>query len=76
MAYTYLGGAISGEFDQQDLDEVYSPVDATEQKFNDFDERCVNSPSEPYLKHPGTSSIRDLVSLGNAVVGKDQPIDY
>lgn len=73
----YINETISGGFDQQDLDELYSQVDSTQQKYNDFNERCVNSPSGPYLKYIGTSStVRDLVSLGDAIVGQGEPIDY
>ena len=73
----YINETISGGFDQQDLDELYSQVDSTQQKYNDFNERCVNSPSGPYLKYIGTSStVRDLVSLGDAIVGQGELIDY
>ena len=74
---TYINETISGNFDQQDLDELYSQVDSTEWKYKDFNERIANSPSGPYLKYLGTSStIRDLVSLGDALVGPGEPIDY
>ena len=75
--FTYINETISGWFDKQDLEELYSLVDSSEQKFKDFDERCLNSPSGPYLKYIGTSStVRDLVSLGDAIVGLGEPIDY
>ena len=74
---TYINETISGRSDQQDLEELYSQVDPTEQKYKDFNERCVNSPSGPYLKYLGTSSnVRDLVSLGDAIVGQGELIDY
>ena len=75
--YTYINETISGKFNQQDLDELYSQIDRTEQKYKDFDNRVMESPSGPYLKYLGTSStIRDLVSLGDAIVGPGEPIDY
>ena len=75
--FTYINETISGRFDDQDLEELYSLADTTEQKFKDFDERCASSASGPYLKYLGTSStIRDLVSLGDALVGQGEPIDY
>ena len=74
---TSINETISGGFDQRDLTELYSQVDPTEQKYKDFNERCLNSPSGPYLKYLGTSStVRDLVSLGDVIVGQGQPIDY
>ena len=37
----------------------------------------MNSPSGSYLRYLGTSStVRDLVSLGDAIVGQGEPIDY
>jgi hypothetical protein len=73
----YINETISGKFDQQDYDELYSQVDVTEQKFKAFTAGCQNGPSGKYLKYLGTSStIRDLVSLGDSIVGQGQPIDY
>ena len=75
--FTYINETISGKFDKRDLEEFYSLVDSSEQKFKDFDERCLNSPSGPYLKYIGTSStVRDLVSLGDALVGQGEPINF
>ena len=75
--YTYINESISGRFDQQDLSELYAQADVTDQKFETFIANCQNGPSGPYLKYLGTSStIRDLVSLGDAIVGKSKPIDY
>ena len=74
---TFINETISGKFNQQDLDELYSKVDATEQKYKAFTAGCQNGASGPYLKYLGTSStVRDLVSLGDAIVGQGQPIDY
>ena len=73
----YINETISGKFDNQDLQELYSQVNPTEQKFKDFTGRCQNGPIGPYLKYLGTSStVRDLVSLGDALVGKGEPIDF
>ena len=74
---SYINETISEKFDQQDLNELYSHADSTEQKFKDFTNHCQSGPVGPYLKYIGTSStIRDLVSLGDAIVGKGEPIDY
>ena len=73
----YINESISGKFDDQDVNELYSKADLTDQKFKDLTTRCQNSPGGPYLKYLGTSStVRDLVSLGDAIVGQGQPIDY
>ena len=73
----YINETISGKFDNQDLQELYSQVNPTEQKFKDFTNHCQNGPAGPYLKYLGTSStVRDLVSLGDAIVGSDKPIDF
>ena len=72
-----INETISGRFDERDLNELYSQADLTDSKYKDFTGRCQNGPVGPYLKYLGTSStVRDLVSLGDALVGKDEPIDY
>ena len=74
---SYINESIFGKFGQQDLRELYSQADLTEKKFKTFTAGCQNGPSGPYLKYLGTSStVRDLVSLGDVIVGPDQPIDY
>jgi hypothetical protein len=45
----YINETISGKFDEQDLNELYSQVDSTERKIKDFTERCQNGPVGPYL---------------------------
>ena len=73
----YINETISGKFNERDLEELYSQADLTDQKHKDFGRRCQNGPVGPYLKYLGTSStVRDLVSLGDALVGKGEPIDY
>ena len=73
----YINETISGKFDQRDYDELYSQADLTEQKFKTFTAGCQSGPSGENLKYLGTSStIRDLVSLGDAIIGQDQPINY
>ena len=49
----------------------------TDAKLEDFGKRCLASDTGPYLQYIGTTStIRDLVSLGDKIVGPGQPIDY
>ena len=75
--FTYINETISEKFDQCDFDELYSQVDPSEQKFEDFGQHCQSGPSGQYLKYIGTSStVRDLASLGDAIVGVGKPIDY
>jgi len=74
---SYINETISGTFDNRDLNELYSEVNLTERKFKDWTEGCQNGPSGPYLKYLGTSSnVRDLVSLGDAIVGNGEPINF
>jgi len=73
----YINETISGKFNEQDSNELYSQVAPTEKKFKEFTRNCQNGPTGPYLKYIGTSStVRDLVSLGDAIVGVGKPIDY
>ena len=74
---TYTNETISGGLNERDLDELYSQVDMSEQKFKDFAADCQNGPVGPYLRYLGTSStVCDLVSLGDAILGEGEPIDY
>ena len=74
---TYINETISGKFNQHDFNELYSQVGSTEAKFRDFTSHCLNGPVGPYLQYLGTSSAaRDLVSLGDAILGKGEPINY
>jgi len=78
--YTPMSGineTISGKFNERDSQELYSQVDLTEQKVKDFGAHCQNGSIGPYLKYVGTSStVRDLVSLGDAILGEGEPINY
>ena len=75
--YKYINETISGKFNDQDREELYSQVAPTEKKFKDFGGNCQGGPVGPHLKYIGTTStIRDLVSLGDAIVGAGQPIDF
>jgi len=77
VSTNFINETISGKFNERDLEELYSQADLTEQKYKDFGVRCQNGPVGPYLKYIGTSStVRDLVSLGDALVGKGEPIDF
>ena len=73
-----INETISTKFqDPKELDEFYSRMPETDAKLDEFGQRCLASKSGPYLKYIGTSStIRDLVSLADKIVGPGQPIDY
>ena len=73
-----INETISTKFeDPKELEEFYSRVPETDAKLEEFGQRCLRSKSGPYLKYVGTSStIRDLVSLADKIVGSGQPIDY
>lgn len=73
-----INETISTKFrDPKELEEFYSRVPETNAKLEEFGKRCLASKSGPYLKYIGTSStIRDLVSLADKIVGPEQPIDY
>jgi len=73
-----INETISTKFqDPKELEEFYSRVPETDAKLDEFVQRCLMSESGPYLKYIGTSStIRDLVSLADKIVGPGQQIDY
>ena len=73
-----INETISTDFeDPKELEEFYSRVPETDAKLDEFGQKCLVSKTGPYLKYVGTTStIRDLVSLADKIVGPGQPIDY
>jgi len=73
-----INETISTNFgDPEELEGFYSRLSETDAKLDEFGKRCLASETGPYLKYIGTSStIRDLVSLADKIVGPGQPIDY
>jgi pimeloyl-ACP methyl ester carboxylesterase len=68
---------ILGKFDQQDQDELFSLTDQSANLLVDFGRRCQQGPVGRNLQYIGTSStIRDLVSLADDIVGPGSPIDF
>lgn len=61
-------------------DEVkgfYATLKYTEKKMSMYTKRCEWGPGGPYLQYIGTSStVRDLVALGDKIVGPGEAIDY
>ena len=73
-----INETISTNFtDPSELKEFFSRVPETKAKLKEFGRRCLASKAGPYLQYIGTTStIRDLVSLADTIVGPGQPIDY
>ena len=68
---------IAGRFDEQDQDELFSRTEESSRLLVEFGKRCQQGPVGKFLRFVGTSStVRDLASLGDRIVGKDKPIDY
>ena len=68
---------LAGKFDQQDQAELLSRTDQDSNLLLEFGKRCQQGPVGKYLQYVGTSStVRDLASLGDAIVGQGKPIDY
>jgi len=72
-----INETIAGKFNDKDLEEFYSRVNDTEQKLVQFGEGCKQGPVGQYLQYIGTSStLRDLLSLGDRLVGEGKPVDF
>jgi len=73
-----INETISSNFsDPNELNEFFSRVPETNAKLEEFGKRCLASKTGPYLQYIGsTSTIRDLVSLADKIVGPGQPVDY
>lgn len=73
-----INETISTNFsDPNELEEFFSRVPETNVKLEEFGRRCLASKTGPYFQYIGTTStIRDLVSLADKIVGPGQPVDY
>jgi len=68
---------IAGRFDEQDQGELFSHTEDSSELLLEFGKRCQRGPVGDFLQYIGTSStVRDLASLGDRIVGKGKPIDY
>ena len=68
---------IAGRFDEQDRDELFSHTEESSRLLIEFGKRCQQGPVGKFLQYVGTSStVRDLASLGDRIVGEGKPIDY
>ena len=72
-----INETIAGKFSDEDSKEFYSRPEDTEQKIIEFGEKCKQGPVGQYLQYIGTSStVRDLLSLNDRLVGKDKQMDF
>jgi len=73
-----INETISTNFgDPDENKENFLRVPETDAKLDEFGKRCLASTTGPYLQYVGTSStIRDLVSLADKIVGPGQLIDH
>jgi len=68
---------IAGRFDEQDQEVLLSHTEESSDLLLEFGKRCQRGPVGEFLQYIGTSStVRDLASLGDRIVGKGKPIDY
>lgn len=68
---------VASKFTEKEVKDLYATLEYTEMKMSVFSERCKWGPVGPYLQYIGTSStVRDLVALGDKIVGLGQPINY
>jgi hypothetical protein len=63
--------------DKDEVKDFYATLKYTEKKMSMYTKRCEWGPGGPYLQYIGTSStVRDLVALGDRIVGPGEPINY
>lgn len=63
--------------DKEEVKKFYATLNHTEKKMSMYTKRCKWGPGGPYLQYIGTSStVRDLVALGDKIVGPGEPINY
>lgn len=72
-----LNVTIASNFTEKEVENMYATLDYTDMKMSMYSNRCKWGPGGPYLQYIGTSStVRDLVALGDKIVGPGQPINY
>lgn len=77
-AIAEINATVASNFtDEQEVENFYSTLKHTETKMSMYSKRCGWGPGGPYLQYIGTSStVRDLVALGDKIVGPGEPINY
>jgi len=72
-----LNVSVASNFSDKEVEDFYSTLEYTEMKVAMYSKRCEWGPVGRYLQYIGTSStVRDLVALGDKIVGPGQPINY
>ncbi|KAF9782870.1 hypothetical protein BJ322DRAFT_180338 [Thelephora terrestris] len=73
-----INATVASNFtDEEEVKSFYATLKHTEERMSMYSKRCKWGPGGPYLKYIGTSStVRDLVALGDKIVGPGEPINY
>ena len=74
---TGINATVASNFTGKEVEDFYATLEYTEMKMSMFTKRCDCGSVGPYLQYIGTSStVRDLVALGDKILGSGQPINY
>ena len=75
---TGINATVASNFtDKKEVDDFYATLRHTEMKMSMYSKRCKWGPGGRHLQYIGTSStVRDLVALGDKIVGPGEPINY
>ena len=72
-----LNVSVASNFSDKEVEDLYATLEYTDIKMSMYSKRCEWGPVGRYLQYVGTSStVRDLVTLGDKIVGPGQPINY
>ncbi|KAI0746902.1 alpha/beta-hydrolase [Daedaleopsis nitida] len=68
----------TGNFtDPEDIQALLSQASIMQEKYRQFEQKCLDGPSGKYLQYIGTAAtVRDMVSMADAIDGPDTPINY
>ena len=68
----------TGNFtDPDDVSTFLAQAPIMQQKYEELGKKCLDSPGGKYLQYLGTpATVRDMVSLANAIEGPDALINY
>ena len=74
---TGLNVSVASNFSEKEVEDLYATLEYTDMKMSMYSKRCEWGPVGRYLQYMGTSStVRDLVTLGDRIVGPGEPINY
>lgn len=68
----------TGNFtDPADIQALLSQAQITQDKYRAWTQKCLDGPSGKYLQYIGTAAtVRDMVSMADAIDGPDTPINF